>query len=262
MTRALFRDDAYLTDAPAQVVAHTPEGGIICDVSIFYPTGGGQPGDGGLLEWDGGHLTIATTLKGEALKDGASKDDVALGTATKSAGETAGETIVLVPAEPTQLPPIGTRVTQRLDWRLRHRHMRVHTALHLLSVVIPLPVTGGAIGADKGRLDFAMDAPPEDKQALEDALNRLIESDYRVSETWITQAELDAQPALVKTLSVQPPRGSGRIRLVRIGEEDSQIDLQPCGGTHVARTSEIGRVRIGKIEKKGRMNRRIAVHLD
>jgi Ser-tRNA(Ala) deacylase AlaX len=238
MTTPLFRDDAYLQDAQSTVRAHTPEGGIILDVSIFYPTGGGQPGDSGRLEWAGGALNIATSIKG---------DD---------------QDIILVPAEPAPLPPVGAQITQRLDWVRRHRHMRVHTALHLLSVVIPLPVTGGAISAEKGRLDFAMDEPPEDKAALEEALNALIEQDLQVSDMWITDEELLADPSIVKTMSVMPPTGQGHVRLVRIGDALKQVDLQPCGGTHVARTSEIGRIRIGKIEKKGRMNRRVAIHLD
>jgi misacylated tRNA(Ala) deacylase len=139
--------------------------------------------------------------------------------------------------------------------------MRIHTALHLLSVVIPLPVTGGAVGADKGRLDFDMPDAPEDKALLEGRLNALVTRDLPVTEGWITEAELDANPSLVKTMSVQPPRGAGRIRLVRIGDGESQIDLQPCGGTHVARTGEIGKLVIGKVEKKGRQNRRITIEL-
>jgi misacylated tRNA(Ala) deacylase len=138
--------------------------------------------------------------------------------------------------------------------------MRLHTALHLLSVVIPLPVTGGQIRAEKARLDFAMPGPLEDKQAVEDALNALITADHPVSEQWISEAELDVKPELVKTMSVQPPRGAVRIRLVRIGGE-AQVDLQPCGGTHVRRTGEIGKIRLGKMEKKGRLNRRLNVFL-
>nr|WP_252730981.1 alanyl-tRNA editing protein [Pacificibacter marinus] len=227
-----------MQDVQSTVCAHTPEGGIILDATVFYPTGGGQPGDSGRLEWSGGALNIATSIK----------DD--------------GEDIILVPAEPAPLPSVGTLVTQRLDWVRRHRHMRVHTALHLLSVVIPLPVTGGSISAEKGRLDFAMDAPPEDKAALEAALNALIEQDLKITDMWITDEELLADPSIVKTMSVMPPTGQGHVRLVRIGDAIKQVDLQPCGGTHVARTSEIGRIRIGKIEKKGRMNRRVAIYLD
>lgn len=238
MTEPLFRTDAYLRDAPATVSAITEEGGIVLDRSIFYPTAGGQPGDSGRLTWDGGGIEVATTVKGE------------------------GEAIVLVPAEPSALPAVGRKVMQELDWDRRYRHMRVHTALHLLSVVIPLPVTGGSIAVDKGRLDFDMPEAPEDRDALEATLNRLIGSDLPVTEEWITEEELDANPGLVKTMSVQPPRGAGRIRLVRIGEGEETVDLQPCGGTHVARTGEIGQVRLGKVEKKGKQNRRVYLHLD
>ncbi len=231
MTTPLFRDDAYLREAAGRVVVHAD--GVVLDASIFYATGGGQPGDAGRLTWDGGEMAVAAAVKGE------------------------GGAIVLKAAVGAALPPVGAEVTQHLDWDLRHRHMRVHTALHLLSVVIPLPVTGGSIGAQKGRLDFDMPDAPEDKQALEDRLNALIAEDHDVSSEWITEAELDANPGLVKTMSVQPPRGAGRIRLVRIGE----IDLQPCGGTHVASTAEIGPVTLGKVEKKGRRNRRVSVIL-
>lgn len=232
-THLLFRDDAYLREATATVLAHTPEGGIVLDASIFYATAGGQPGDNGVITWPGGWMPIATALKVE------------------------GGLIALVPADATALPPVGAKVMQRLDWPRRHRHMRVHTALHLLSVVIPLPVTGGQIGADKGRLDFMMPEPPVDVAALNAALNLLIERDLPVTDTWISDAELLANPGLVKTMSVRPPLGQGRVRLVRIGQGDGQIDLQPCGGTHVARTAEIGRVEIGRIENKGKQNRRV-----
>ena len=160
------------------------------------------------------------------------------------------------------MPPVGATVLQSLDWQRRYAHMRVHTALHLLSVVIPLPVSGGSIGTEKGRLDFDMPDAPEDKQALQDSLNALIAADHEVTEDWISEAELDANPELVKTMSVQPPRGSGRVRLIRIGGTAEQVDLQPCGGTHVRRTAEIGPVRLGKVEKKGRRNRRVTVHLE
>lgn len=237
MTVPLFRDDPYLREAEAIVTGHTPEGGILLDRTVFYPTGGGQPGDSGMLVWGGTRMAIATAVKAE------------------------GGQVALVPAEAAPLPPAGTPVTQRIDWDRRHRHMRVHTALHLLSVVIPLPVTGGQIGADRGRLDFDMPDPPEDVAALEARLNELIGLDLAVTEHWITDEELMANPGLVKTMSVKPPMGQGRVRLVRIGTEGTQIDLQPCGGTHVARTAEIGRIEIGRIEKKGRQNRRVSITL-
>lgn len=237
MTDLLFRSDPYQRMAQAVVIGHTAEGGILCDRSLFYATSGGQPGDSGILAWDGGQLPIATAVKAE------------------------GGQIALVPAAPDAMPPVGTAVTQRLDWDRRYRHMRVHTALHLLSVVIPLPVTGGQIGAERGRLDFDMPDPPEDVALLEERLNALVGLDLPVTEEWITDAELDANPGLVKTMSVRPPVGQGRVRLIRIGTGLSQVDLQPCGGTHVSRTGEIGRVEIGRIEKKGRQNRRVSISL-
>jgi misacylated tRNA(Ala) deacylase len=237
MTDLLFRDDPYLTEAPGRITGLTDAGGLILDRTVFYPTGGGQPGDSGWLVWDGGRLPIATAVKAE------------------------GGHVALVPAEPMALPPVGAEVRQMLDWGRRHAHMRVHTALHLLSVVVPLPVTGGQIGAGRGRLDFDMPDPPEDVAAIEDAVNDLIGRDLAVTEDWITDAELAANPALVKTMSVAPPTGQGRVRLIRIGQGAGQVDLQPCGGTHVARTAEIGRIELGRIEKKGRQNRRITLTL-
>jgi len=237
MTEPLFRTDAYLKRAPGRVVGVTPEGGIVLDQSLFYATAGGQPGDSGKIVWDGGEIDIATAVKGEA---GA---------------------IVLVPAAPMTLPTTGAEVEQLLDWDRRYRHMRVHTALHLLSVVIPLPVTGGQIGADKGRLDFDMPEVPADVRALEAAINEMIGRGLPVTDDWITDAELEASPGLVKTMSVAPPKGQGRVRLVRIGQGLDQVDLQPCGGTHVANTAEIGLISLGKIENKGKQNRRVNLHL-
>jgi misacylated tRNA(Ala) deacylase len=243
MTALLFRDDAYLRQAPARVIAHTLEGGIVLDASIFYPAGGGQPGDAGVITWDTGKalgtasLPIATAVK------------------TQSGG------IALVPAEASLPPPIGTQVMQHLDWPRRYGLMRMHSALHLLSVVIPLPVTGGQVAVGRGRLDFDMQDPPHDIAALNGALNLLIQRDLPITAQWITDAELAANPALIKTMSVRPPVGQGHVRLVRIGEGAAPVDLQPCGGTHVARTAEIGMVEIGKIEKKGRQNRRVYLHL-
>lgn len=233
----LFRHDAYRRRATGQVVAHSADGAAILDRALFYPTGGGQPGDSGRLDWDGGSARIETAVKAD------------------------GDRVALVPAPGMAAPPVGTVVEQVLDWDRRYGHMRVHTALHLLSVAIPLEVTGGAVTDVKGRLDFNMPEAPEDKAALEAGLQALIDRDLAVTEDWITDAELDANPGLVKTMSVAPPRGSGRVRLVRIGQGETQVDLQPCGGTHVARTGEIGRIRLGKIEKKGRQNRRVYLHL-
>lgn len=237
MTELLFRDDAYLNEAPAVVLAHTDEGAVVLDRTLFYPTGGGQPGDSGLLIWDGGRLPVATAIK--------------LG----------AEGVALLPATLQALPPVGTPLVQHLDWERRYRHMRMHTALHLLSVVVPLPVTGGQIGDGRGRLDFAMPEMPASVEALNEALNALVERDLPVSTDWITDAALLANPGLVKTMRVQPPIGQGRVRLVRIGQGGGQVDLQPCGGTHVARTGEIGHVEITKIENKGRQSRRLTLTL-
>lgn len=238
----LYQSDAYARMTEGRVLAHAQgadgEAGIILDRSLFYPAGGGQPGDAGQLIWGEGQCAIVSTRKGD------------------------GEAIVLVPAEGDALPPAGTTVTQVLDWERRLGHMRVHTALHLLSVVVPLEVSGGAITAAKGRLDFNMPEAPADKQALQERLQALIDRDLEVTEAWISDAELDANPQLVKTMSVSPPRGAGQVRLVRIGTPQEQVDLQPCGGTHVKRTGEIGRIRIGKIEKKGKQNRRVYLHLE
>ena len=237
MSALAFLDDAYAQEVPARVIGITNEGGIILDSTIFYPMGGGQPGDKGALIFGSNEIEIASTIKGPQ------------------------GCPILVPAEGSSLPTKGETAVQKIDWNARFGHMRVHTALHLLSVVIQLPVTGGQISMEKGRLDFLMPEPPEDKSALEEALNTLIEKDYPVSSEWITEEELDAKPELVKTMSVKPPKGAGHIRLVRIGDEETQIDLQPCGGTHVARTGEIGPIRFGKIENKGKQNRRVNIHL-
>lgn len=237
ITETIFLSEPYRKVLTARVIAQTEEGGLVLDRTIFYARSGGQPGDSGTLVWEGGRIAIATAVKGE------------------------GGAIVLVPAEPCRLPPAGAEIGQSLDWDRRYGHMRVHTALHLLSVVLPFPVSGGAVAHDKGRLDFDMPESPDDPAVIEGRLNALITRDLLVTESWITEAELDANPGLVKTMSVQPPRGAGQIRLIRIGEGADQADLQPCGGTHVARTGEIGKVALGKIEKKGRLNRRVTLTL-
>jgi len=240
-TEFLFRSDSYLNAVSAKVVEINGLGGIVLDRTNFYATSGGQPGDTGFLEMaDGEKIEIATTIHPD--------------------GEKAE--IVHVPLEGQFVPNVGDDITCHVDWENRYKLMRMHTALHLLSVVIPLPVTGGAIGAVKGRLDFQMEEPPVDKEALADQLNTLIERELDVSEEWITEAELDANPDLVKTMSVKPPSGQGKIRMIRIGKNDETIDWQPCGGTHVANTREIGKIRFGKVEKKGKINRRVAIHFD
>ncbi len=228
----LFRDDAYQKTCAATVVAINDRGGVILDQTVFYPTGGGQPGDCGQLTWDGGKADVATTVKGDT------SDEIVHGLAE---GETP--------------PAIGVVVEASLDWAHRYRLMRMHTCLHLLSSIVPYPVTGGQVGVEKGRLDFDIPEAGLDKQQIGSELDRLIKSDLEVAFRWISDAELEAQPNLVKTMSVKPPVGAGRVRLVEI----PGADLQPCGGTHVARTSEIGDVEVGKIEKKGRQNRRVNI---
>ncbi len=233
MTDALFRDDAYLKSCGATVLAVTERGGVVLDRTIFYPTGGGQPGDSGTMRCaDGSSIRIATTVKGETPDE-----------------------IVHVPAEGEALPAAGSAVTLELDWDRRHAHMRMHTCLHLLSAVLTYPVTGGQVGAEKSRLDFDIPEAVLDKEEITTRLNELVARDAPVGMRWITDAELAAQPDLVKTMSVQPPSGAGHVRLIEV----EGMDLQPCGGTHVARTGEIGAVEVRKIEKKGRQNRRVSI---
>jgi misacylated tRNA(Ala) deacylase len=238
MTETLFRTDAYARTCEAFVTAVNDRGGIVLDRTILYAAAGGQPGDGGALTWEGGVCRIATTVY--------------------DADKT---TIVHVPAEGSPLPAAGLPVHLALDWDTRHRYMRVHTALHLLCSLVHWPVTGGQIGVDDGRLDFDIaDMAGIDKETLTAALNALVDADHPVTTRWITDAELEAAPHLVRTMSVKPPMGSGKVRLVAIGN-DGAVDLQPCGGTHVARTGEIGRLAVTKIESKGKQNRRIRVAL-
>jgi misacylated tRNA(Ala) deacylase len=233
-TRPLFRDDAYLRDCEASVVAVNDRGGIILDRTVFYATSGGQPGDIGRLLVAGNAIPIAATVYGDGKAE-----------------------VVHVPAAPDGLPAPGTPVTAELDWDRRYRHMRMHTALHLLCSLIPFPVTGGSIGADDSRLDFDIsDAGAVDKDDLTERLRILVAADHPVSMRWISDEELADNPGLVRTMTVKPPTGTGRVRLVAIGP-DGSIDLQPCGGTHVRSTGEIGLLAVTKIEKKGRQNRRI-----
>jgi len=235
-TKLLFRDDAYVSSCQAQVLAVTPEGGVVLDRTVFYAQGGGQPGDvGTLLRANGDRIEVTNTVYGPDRT----------------------QVLHLVGPEAASRIQPGESVELRLDWPRRFKRMRVHTALHLLSVVLPYPVTGGAIGEGEGRLDFDIPDAGLDKAELTDRLNALIARDAPVTERWITDEELDANPGLVKTMSVKPPRGSGRVRLVEI----EGIDLQPCGGTHVRRTGEIGTVAITDIEKKGKQNRRVRLAL-
>lgn len=230
MTEELFRQDAYLKECAATVLAAGAEG-IVLDRTVFYPTGGGQPGDTGTLQAaDGRIVTIADTRKGP---DG----------------------IRHIPAlgQPELSP--GDRVTAAIDWARRHRHMRMHSCLHLLSAVVAGGVTGGQVAADKGRLDFDLAELSLTKEEITAEIAAMIAADRPVAARWISEAELDAQPDLVRTMSVQPPRGAGRIRLIEI----EGTDLQPCGGTHVARTGEIGQILVSKIESKGKRNRRIVI---
>lgn len=230
-TEELFRTEPYTRVCSAKVIATDAEG-IVLDRTIFYPEGGGQPGDTGLLEPASG-----------------SRDMRIIGTVRRDDGT------IVHQVEPftARLEP-GTSVTLVLDWKRRHRHMRMHTCLHLLCAVVgDAKVTGGSVGEDKGRLDFNLPDNPLTREEVQVGLDRLIEADLKVATRWITDEELAAQPDLVRTLSVQPPEGQGRVRLVDI----QGVDLQPCGGTHVGRTGEIGRIVVGKIESKGSRNRRI-----
>jgi misacylated tRNA(Ala) deacylase len=232
MVEELFRQDAYLKDAEATVTA-LDERGVRLDRSIFYPTGGGQPGDTGMLRWDGGEARIVDAVKAD------------------------GADVLHILAPDAPRPAVGTKVRTTLDWDRRLLHMRMHTALHVMSAVIKGNVTGGQVGADKSRLDFNLLGEVPAKEWVTEEINKLIALDRPVTPQWITDEELTARPELVKTMSVRPPMGAGRVRLLAI----EGIDLQACGGTHVARTGEIGRVECIKIENKGKMNRRFVIAL-
>lgn len=234
-TDLLFRADAYGRECAATVVSVNERGGIVLDRTVFYAQGGGQPGDKGLIEVGTQPIIIATTVYDQADKS----------------------IVVHVPAEGQVAPTPGCAVNAKLDWKTRFARMRIHTALHLLSCVLPYPVTGGAIGEGEGRLDFDIPEGGLDKEELTAKLQALVDRDARVGQRWISDEELADNPGLVKTMSVKPPMGSGKVRLVEI----EGIDLQPCGGTHVARTSEIGKVRVTAIEKKGKQNRRVRIGL-
>ncbi len=235
MTEQLFREDAYARECQATVTEINERGGILLDRSVFYATSGGQAGDRGtLVTEDGSEIAIGLAVYDE------------------------NKNVVHVPAAEGEAPAVGSTVTARLDWDARFAHMRMHTCMHLLCSVLPYPVTGGSISGHTGRLDFDIPEAVLDKEALTDQLNALISGDHPVTDDWITDEELEANPDLVRTMAVKPPMGSGKVRIVKIGD-DGSVDLQPCGGTHVRSTGEIGSVIVSKIEKKGRQNRRVRV---
>ncbi len=231
-TACLFREDSYLDACQATVVGFTEQGGVLLDRTVFYATSGGQPRDQGAIVFHGGTLEIATASYVDPEKS----------------------VIAHVAARGGDVrPQTGETVNARIDWEMRYRRMRMHTALHLLSAILPYPVTGGSVGHSDSRLDFDIPDSGLDKDEISSKLAEMVAADAPVTARWITDDELAANPALVKTMSVKPPVGSGRVRLIEI----AGIDLQPCGGTHVRRTGEIGRVRVTQIGKKGKMNRRV-----
>ena len=229
----VYLTEPYRREIEARVVDKGPNGGIVFDRTIYYPTSGGQPNDLGWISLNDTKIAV-TDVRKYGL-DG----------------------VEVILTENSLQPNEGDLIRQEIDWERRYQHMKIHTALHLLSVVIPLPVTGGSISTLKGRLDFDMPEPLENKVAIENQLNDLIVQALPVTFEWISSEELASKPDLVKTMSVKPPMGTGEVRLVRIGSNTAPVDLQPCGGTHLNSTDEIGRVRLGKIEKKGRNNRRV-----
>jgi misacylated tRNA(Ala) deacylase len=231
MTEQLFREDSYLKDCEA-TVTQSGDSALILDRTVFYPMGGGQPGDTGEISWEGGSAKIIDTRYGDDGNIHHLVDDGA------------------------ELPAAGVTVTATLDWDRRYLHMRMHTALHLLGSVLQYGVTGGNISASKSRLDFDMEDTVDKEQVSAD-IKALVAANHKISCRWISDEELAAQPELVRTMSVQPPRGAGQVRLLEIGD----VDLQPCGGTHLKSTGEVGEVRIGKVEKKGKRNRRVSILL-
>lgn len=234
-TDCLFREDSYLKDCEATVVAIEPNGGIVLDRTVLYAASGGQPADRGALVTGAGMIPVASVVFIDP-------------------GKT---TIAHVPAPGAPALAVGDRVKAELDWPVRHARMRMHTALHLLSAVLPYPVTGGSIGEAESRLDFDIPEAGLDKDAITAKLAEMIATGAVVTSRWITDAELEANPGLVKTMSVKPPMGTGRVRLIEI----AGLDLQPCGGTHVRSTAEIGAVRVTQVEKKGKLNRRVRLAL-
>ena len=235
-TEALFREDAYLTNAEATVLAVNDRGGVVLDRTVFYATSGGQPGDTGYLtRADGSRIEVAGTVTGDT------KDE-----------------IIHIAADGAPLPEPGERVDLAINWERRLKLMRMHTACHLLTVVCPFPITGASVGEEDSRVDFDVPDAALSKEEITARMMELVRADHLVSHRWITDAALAANPGLVKSKNVRPPTGSGRIRLVLIGAGGT-VDSQPCGGTHVRSTSEVGEIHIGKIENKGRENRRFRI---
>ena len=233
MTTDIFREDSYLASLPAIVTSIDSSGALVLDKTVFYPSGGGQPGDvGNFIREDGSVASIGNTVYAAD-----------------------GQTILHVLGEKAAPFRPGERIQAQIDWGRRFKLMRAHTGLHLLCAIVPFPVTGGQIGEAQGRLDFDMPDGAPDRDELTEKLNALIEANHKVSHRYISEEQLDQNPQLVRTMKVQPPRGRGRVRLVEI----KGVDLQPCGGTHVATTGEIRRAMVTKIEKKGEKNRRIRV---
>ena len=234
-TECLFRDDSYLRDCEALVVALTDQGGIVLDRTVFYATSGGQPGDTGTLTAGNARIPIENAIYTDPAKT----------------------EIAHVPGAGSPALNVGDKVTASIDWDKRYARMRMHTALHLLSAALPYAVTGGSVGESESRLDFDIQEAGLDKDAITAKVAEMIASNAPVSSRWISDAELEANPGLVKTMSVKPPMGTGRVRLIEI----AGLDLQPCGGTHVRETGEIGAVRVTQIEKKGKQNRRVRLAL-
>ncbi len=234
-TDCLFREDSYLKDCEATVVGLAPDGGVVLDRTVFYAASGGQLADRGTLAAKGSSFAVANVVFTDP-----------------------GKTEIAHVAAPGSPPlAVGDTVSAAIDWPIRHARMRMHTALHLLSAVLPYPVTGGSIGETESRLDFDIPEAGLDKDAITARLAEMIAADATVTSRWITDAELEANPGLIKTMSVKPPMGTGRVRLIEI----AGLDLQPCGGTHVRSTGEIGAVRVTQIEKKGKQNRRVRIAL-
>ena len=236
VSRPAFIDDAYLTACEGKVLNIRADGGIILDQTNFYATSGGQPGDTGKLECsDGRMINIAGTVFGETKQE-----------------------IVLIPEADAIAPELGETVTGHIDWDRRYKLMRMHTACHLLSVVCPHPITSAGVNEDDSRVDFDLPEAGVSKEEITEKLMQLVQENHPVFDQWITEEELDADPGIVRSKNVRPPRGAGRIRLVCIGK-GSTVDSQPCGGTHVSETAEVGEIHIGKIEKKGKENRRFRI---